>query len=266
MPDARSIVWPGYAPLDQQGMGTVIVRCHGELNDFLPRDRRERDVALPCAGHETAKSVVEALGVPHPEVDALLANGAPVGFGHQVRPGERIDAYGAAAGVAALPLRPPLERLRFVLDAHLGRLAAYLRMLGFDTLYRNDYDDAELARLAGDERRVLLTRDIGLLKRGAVVYGYFVRATDPALQLPEVTRRFGARDAVASFQRCIRCNGLTEPVEKGRIEHLLEPKTRLYYDEFHQCRDCGQIYWRGSHYQRMRQTIEALLAGADGAA
>jgi uncharacterized protein len=242
-------------------MDHVIVRCHGELGDFLPRDRRGRDVEVPCSGHESAKNLVESLGVPHPEVASLLANGGAIGFGYAVRPGDRIDAFGASAGVGALPLRPPLGRLRFVLDTHLGRLAAYLRMLGFDTLYRNDYDDPELARLAHDEGRILLTRDIGLLKRSAVVYGYFVRATDPALQLPEVAGRYGLRDAAASFQRCIRCNGLAEPVEKARIEHLLEPKTRLYYDEFHRCRDCGQIYWRGSHYQHMRRTIETLLGG-----
>jgi uncharacterized protein with PIN domain len=241
-------------------MPHVTVRCHDELNDFLPRDRRHTVIAVPCTGHESIKNLVEALGAPHPEIAALLVGGEPVDLSYQVRPDDQIDVYPASSAPPnSSPLRPALLDFRFVLDTHLGRLAAYLRMLGFDTLYRNDYDDPELAQLAHDDRRVLLTRDIGLLKRSLVIYGYFVRATAPGHQLNEVVRRFDLYSAVASFQRCIRCNGLTQPVEKDAITHLLEPKTRQYYHDFLLCRSCGQIYWQGSHYGRMRQVIERVL-------
>jgi uncharacterized protein len=239
----------------------AFVRCHAELNIFLPRAQRHTTIAVPCAGHESVKNLVESLGVPHPEIAALLVRGVPVDFSYQVRPGDRIEVFPASVALtpAPPPLRPPPAGFRFVLDTHLGRLAAYLRMLGFDTLYRNDYDDPELARLASDEGRILLTRDVGLLKRSIVTYGYFVRETAPARQLAEVARRFALHGAIASFQRCIRCNGLMQIVPKATIDHLLEPKTRQFFDIFHQCQDCRQIYWRGSHYERMRQVIDHVI-------
>lgn len=242
---------------------TITVRCHGALNDFLPRARRGQPVALPWSVHETVKHVVEAAGVPHPEVAALLANGVPVDFAYRVAPGDLIDAYAHKDAPPALPLRPPLEQLRFVCDVHLGRLAAALRMLGFDTRYRNDHDDQELAAVAGTDGRVLLTRDVGLLKRRAVIYGAFVRATNPEAQLREVAGRFDLRRHATPFQRCIRCNGLTEPVAKAEILDQLQPKTRRYYNEFWRCQACGQIYWRGSHVSRMQALIERVL-GDDG--
>jgi uncharacterized protein len=238
----------------------AFVHCHAELNDFLPRGQRHTTIAAPCAGHESVKNLVESLGVPHTEIAALLVNGAPVDFSYQVQPGDRIEAFPISVEVPlGLPLRPPPADFRFVLDTHLGRLAAYLRMLGFDTLYRNDFDDPELARLAHDEGRILLTRDIGLLKRGIVTYGYFVRETAPARQLAEVVGRFKLHSTVESFQRCIRCNGLVQSVPKAAIDHLLEPKTRQFFDVFQQCQDCQQVYWRGSHYERMRQVIDQVI-------
>jgi uncharacterized protein with PIN domain len=242
----------------------VTVRCHGDLNDFLPPARREAVITAPLAGHETVKNILESLGVPHPEIAALLVNGAGVTLRHIAAPGDEIDAYPAPlAPPEALPLRPPLSSPRFVADTHLGRLAAYLRMLGLDTLYRNDAHDAELARVAHGERRVLLTRDVGLLKRSIVTYGAFVRATRPEEQLREVVRRFGLYDPPALFQRCIACNGDTAPVDKAAILHRLAPKTRLYYHTFRQCRSCGKIYWPGSHYARMREVVAGALRRAD---
>lgn len=238
-------------------MAQVIIRCYGQLNDFLPRAQRHRPVVAATDGHESVKNVVEALGVPHPELEALLVNGGGVDFSYLVQPDDIIDAYPPSAlpDSPFLLLRPPLTQVHFVLDAHLGRLAAYLRLLGFDTLYRNDYDDAHLARLAHDERRILLTRDLGLLKRSLVIYGYFVRATLPLQQLHEVVQRFSLQQTSDAFQRCTRCNALTQRVEKDSITHLLEPRTRQYYEDFQQCQGCGQIYWQGSHYERMRQVI-----------
>src|SRR5262245_38648489 len=134
-------------------MDTITLHCHGELNDFLPRAQRHTPIIAPCAGHETVKNIVEALGVPHTEIAALSVQGAPVDFSYMVQPADTIEVYPATAlpDPPLLALRPPLGLLQFVLDTHLGRLAAYLRMLGFDTLYRNDYDDPELARLAYEE-------------------------------------------------------------------------------------------------------------------
>jgi uncharacterized protein with PIN domain len=199
--------------------------------------------------------MIESLGVPHTEVELILVNGEPVDFSHIVRDGDQVSVYPMFETFDATPvlrLRPaPLREPRFVLDQHLGKLAAHLRLLGFDTLYRNDYDDATLARVSSTEHRILLTRDRGLLKRSAVTHGYFVRQTDPQQQVVEVLQRFDLRRLIAPFCRCIRCNGLLRATSKEQVATYLPPHTQEYYDEFHICEQCGQVYWKGSHYQHL---------------
>jgi hypothetical protein len=145
-----------------------------------------------------------------------------------------------------------------VLDTHLGKLAKHLRMLGFDSLYRNDYDDATLAELGSREKRILLTRDQGLLKRRVITRGYYVRETQPKGQLREILRRFDLYRAMQPFRRCLMCNGLLAVVGKERVAHRLEANTRRYFDHFWLCGDCGRIYWKGSHYRHMQVLLQAL--------
>jgi uncharacterized protein with PIN domain/sulfur carrier protein ThiS len=244
-------------------MSRARLQFHAELNDFLPPARRQICFVHTFNGRVSVKDMIESLGVPHTEVAGILVNGVWVDFAYLVQEGDRIDVYPASAqGDTAPPtlLRPPLVGTpRFVLDTHLGQLAAYLRMLGFDTLYRNDYSDEELARLASAEGRILLTRDRGLLKRSIVTYGYYLRETDPQRQVAEVLRRFDLVPAIRPLRRCMRCNGLLRPVPKEAISARLEPKTRAYYDEFSICETCDQIYWKGSHYERMQVLIQGLV-------
>ncbi|HEX2907521.1 MAG TPA: Mut7-C RNAse domain-containing protein, partial [Phototrophicaceae bacterium] len=149
----------------------------------------------------------------------------------------------------------------FVLDQHLGRLAAYLRMMGFDTLYRNDYDDEELAQVSHDETRVLLTRDVGLLKRSLVIYGYYVRETNREKQLVEITHRFNLPALADPFKHCMKCNGLLTPVPKAAVLDRLPDGTAQYYDEFHRCQSCQRVYWKGPHFQKMQRLVEQMLSG-----
>ena len=242
------------------------IRFYAELNDFLPPRRRQVELDHVLSEHASVKHVIETLGVPHTEVDLVLVNGRSVDFAYRVRDGDRISVYPVfeSLDISALErVRPrPLREPRFVLDVHLGRLAGYLRMLGFDSLYRNDYDDETLADLSRRERRILLTRDRGLLKRSAVSHGYLLRETDPRAQLAEVIWRFDLAGLLAEFTRCMRCNGVLDPVAKETIEHRLLPKTRRYYDEFAVCRDCGRIYWKGSHHDDMLRRLEGLTPEA----
>lgn len=242
----------------------VAVRFYAELNDFLPARRRQVWIEHALDESHTVKHVIEALGVPHPEVDLILVNGESVDFAYRVQDGDRISVYPVFESFDISPLvrlRPrPLRETRFVLDVHLGTLAGYLRMLGFDTLYHNDADDADLAAISQRETRILLTRDRGLLMRSAVTHGYLLRETDPRRQLAEVIRRFDLERSFRPFTRCLRCNGLLDPVAKEAILDRLLPKTRRYYDTFAACRDCGRIYWPGSHYQDMQRRLEHLLA------
>ncbi len=243
--------------------GQALIRVHGDLNDFLPINLRNTWFVRPCRGRETVKNLLETCGVPHPEIGALLIDGRPVDFDEMVQPGHTVEAFPiVSAPDVPIALRPPLTDRRFVLDTHLGRLAAYLRMLGYDCLYQNDAHDAELARLAHDEQRILLTRDLGLLKRSIVIYGAFVREVIPSRQIIEVMRRFHLAPAPTVFQRCMRCNSLTAPVGKAEIEHLLEPKTRQYFDTFRRCTACGKIYWQGSHYARMQALLACAIQGS----
>lgn len=243
-------------------MLSVTFRFYAELNDFLAPSRRRGAFLHHVESRTTVKDAIESLGVPHPEIDLILANEVPVAFAYAVQDGDRVAVYPmlrALDNPAPDLLRPPLTDFRFVLDIHLGKLAVYLRMLGLDTLYRNDYADDELARIAGSENRILLTRDRGMLKYNAVVYGYFVRETAPPRQLREIVRRYNLRSATTPFHRCLQCNTPLEPVPKSEIMHRLLPKTKLYYDDFRLCPGCGQIYWRGSHYERMRHLVERIL-------
>ena len=244
-------------------MSLASFRCYAELNDFLPSERRKVTFAHSFQGRNSIKDMVEALGVPHTEVDLILVNGVSVDFSHIVQDGDCISVYPVFESLDITPLarlRPePLREPKFVLDTHLGRLAACLRLLGFDTLYSNDCPDEELARLSASEKRTLLTKDRGLLKRRLITHGYCVRSAKPRRQAGEVLERFDLYGSVAPFQRCLRCNGLLEPVDKQVILDRLLPDTRKYYEAFYRCAACNQLYWPGSHYARLQSFIAEIL-------
>ena len=236
-------------------------RFYAELNDFLPPQRRQHSFDIDIHPPVSVKHLIEALGVPHTEVEVILANSESVDFTYLVESGDRLSIYPAFAsldGATLAPLRPPLSQPpSFVLDVHLGQLAMFLRLLGFDTLYpNNQHDDADLAQIAHDEKRVMLTRDRGLLKRSLVVYGYCLRSRDPEKQLEAVLYRFKLYDWIQPWQRCLKCNGRLHPTPKFQILHRLEPKTIQYYDEFFVCQVCQQIYWKGSHYNSLKQIVD----------
>ncbi len=241
----------------------VTFRFYAELNDFLPPGRRQVPFTCSLNGHPSIKDAVESLGVPHTEVDLILINGVSVDFTHPVQDSDQVSVYPVFEGLDISPLvrlRPqPLREPAFVLDAHLGRLSAYLRLLGFDTLYRNDYGDEELAEISAAQQRILLTRDRGLLKRSLVTHGYCIRSSDPLQQVREVMVRFDLTGAVLPFKRCLRCNGLLEPVEKREIEERLQAETARYFNEFFRCASCSQLYWHGSHFEALQKKIVEFL-------
>ncbi|HXY13246.1 MAG TPA: Mut7-C RNAse domain-containing protein [Terriglobales bacterium] len=244
------------------------VRFYSELNEFLAPQRRGRTTPYAFAVSGSVKDLIEALGVPHTEVDLILVNGESVDFSYRVKNGDRISVFPQFETMDISPLvrlRPqPLRESRFVADAHLGRLAAYLRMAGFDTAYRRDYADEELANISAKEKRILLTRDRGLLKRNRVTRGYCVRTTNPRDQFAEVLQRFDLSRAVTPFQRCVRCNELLVPTHKELISDRLQPETKQHYEEFTRCPACNRIYWKGSHYRRMKRFLESVIVPERG--
>lgn len=225
----------------------------GELNDFLPLEQRNTEFETVVGATDTLKHVIESLGVPHTEVALVKVNGNLGALSQQAAAADHIQVFPHIE-----PVR--IVNIRFALDGHLGRLAAYLRMLGFDTWYDRFADDPQLACVSKAQSRVLLTRDVGLLKRREVELGYCVRSDKPHQQLREVTRRFALLPHLSPFQRCMDCNAPLDPVAKTEIAHLLPPHTRETKNEFSQCRDCRKIFWRGSHHARMLGWIEDLAA------
>jgi uncharacterized protein len=239
------------------------VRFYAELNDFLSPERRFRDSEWGFDVPGSVKDLIESLGVPHTEVDLILVNGESSDFSRIIGDGDYISVYPVFEGIDITPVlrvRPkPLREIRFVLDIHLGRLAAYLRMLGFDALYSNTAPDADLARISREERRILLTRDVGLLKRRDVTHGYYVRETPPRAQMLEVVRRFDLQRLIRPFERCLRCNALLRRAPKIEIAQLLPPRVAELHDDFRRCDTCGRVYWKGSHYQRMQEFLSRLV-------
>lgn len=199
-------------------------RFYEELNDFLPVEKRKRSFVYQFRGRPTVKEAIEAIGVPHAEVDVVLLNGNSVGFEQPLADDDRVAVYPMFESLdvsSVTRLRPaPLRQPRFVLDTHLGTLSRRLRLLGFDAAYRNDYDDAEIIRIAREEGRAILTRDRGILKRNEVVRGYWVRKEKPKEQVLEVLGRFDLFSQIRPFLRCTVCNGDIKQVAK---EAVLEP-------------------------------------------
>jgi uncharacterized protein len=210
--------------------------------------------------------LIESFGIPHTEVELIVVNGESVPFSYVVHNGDRIAVYPVFESfdvAGELRVRQhPLRESKFILDVHLGRLAAYLRMLGFDALYENSSRDDELVRISVEQQRILLTRDRGLLRHRAVTQGYFVRQTESRLQLAEVVARFDLTRSFRPFIRCMACNALLEQTPKEQVESALPRQVAISFEEFRRCPRCGRTYWKGSHYRRMQRWVNELVAQA----
>ncbi|HTI18225.1 MAG TPA: Mut7-C RNAse domain-containing protein [Trinickia sp.] len=241
---------------------TATFRFYEELNDFLAPSLRRHECTCVCARAATAKHMIEALGVPHTEVELILVNGESVGFDHVLEDGDRVAVYPKFEALDVTPLlrvRPePLRTIRFVADAHLGGLAHLLRLVGFDTLYDNHYADDEIEAIAATEDRIVLSRDRELLKRRTITHGCYVRALKPQAQLREICDRLDLGHSIKAFRLCLTCNSPLRAMEKaeafGRVpEGVFDRQAR-----FATCDVCKRIFWEGSHWHRMCSLVESL--------
>ncbi len=250
-----------HAPVER----TAYFRFYEELNDFLPKALRKVSFPYVFSGRSSVKDSIEAMGVPHTEIDLILVDGVSVGFDHPMQGGERVSVYPVFEALDITPLihlRPkPLREPRFVVDVNLGKLAQNLRLLGFDTLFDNHLVDSAITDISLREHRIILTRDRGLLKRGAVTHGYWVRETDPLMQVREVVRRLQLENGFHPFTRCSVCNGRICPVDKARVWDRIPAETCRVFDEFWACGGCGKVYWQGAHYRSIREFVVGLIHG-----
>ncbi|MGA4850969.1 Mut7-C RNAse domain-containing protein [Streptomyces sp. G5(2025)] len=230
----------------------ILVGFDPALGTFVPQERRQGPTTVVTDGASTLGHVVESLGVPLTEVGALVVDGREVAPGHVPAEGETISVRAVSR-----PQPVPGAPLRFLLDVHLGTLARRLRLLGVDAAYEStDIGDPALAARSAAERRVLLSRDRGLLRRRELWAGAYVYSDRPEDQLRDVLGRFSPR--LAPWTRCTACNGTLRTATKEEVADLLEGGTRGSYDVFAQCGECARVYWRGAHHDR----LEAIVAGA----
>ena len=238
----------------------IRIRFYAELNDFLPDQWRQRAFSYAFHGSPSVKDTIEAIGVPHTEVDVILVDDHSVAFDHLLRGGERVAVYPVFERFDVSPvtrLRPaPLRETRFVADVHLGSLARNLRLLGFDTTWERDLGDEEIVDLSCEERRIILTRDMGILKNGRVTHGYWLRNTDPARQLDEVVRALDLARDIEPYTRCMECNGELQSADRSAVAHSVPLQVFLVYRDFKRCQRCHRVYWKGSHLRRLDKVIE----------
>jgi uncharacterized protein len=240
----------------------VRLRFHGDLNLFLRSKASDVVTERSLAEKTSIKDVIESCGVPHPEVDLILIDDQTVGFDHtvakdtnvEVFPIENRDTYHTEKRLQSIGIG------RFVSDGHLGGLTRNLRLLGFDVAYPKNADDRQLLEVMIRENRALLTRDRRLLMHAIVQHGYYPRSQNADEQTIEVVRRFELSELIAPFTRCLRCNAPLEEAPKAEIIDKLQPLTKIYYDQFHRCPDCKQIYWSGSHFPKLQKRIEEILS------
>ncbi len=244
-------------------MNLAWFRFYEELNEFLPSEKQKKLFAYTFNGTPSVKDAIEANGIPHAEVDLILVNSISVDFSYKLRNGDIVSVYPVFETLditSQVHLRAkPLRISKFILDVHLGKLAKHLRLCGFDTLYRKDYNDIEIINISSSEKRIILTHDVELLKNKKVTHGYWIRSQYLNEQLKEVLLRFNLKHQLLPFTRCLECNGLLTEVSKEDILDRLLPDTDQYFTNFRICPDCNRIYWEGSHYERMRRYIDNLI-------
>jgi uncharacterized protein len=243
-------------------MRKVYLRFYEELNDFLPEEKRKKRFFHHYKDRTSVKDLIESLGVSHTEVDLILVNGKSVNFNYIINNGDDISIYPVFESLDisnVQHLRPkPLREPKFICDVHLGKLARYLRMMGFDVHYKNDLSDEEIVENSLNQRRAILTRDRGILKRNNVTHGYYVRSSRIEEQVKEIIKRFDLRKSIKEFTRCLECNSELIKIAKEKISGNLPPKVSQSQEEFFSCSGCGKLYWKGTHHQKMLAFIETL--------
>ena len=240
----------------------VTLRFYEELNDFLPASKRKRRFEHTFIDRTSVKDMIESLGIPHTEVDLIIVNSASVNFSYLVKDEDDISVYPVFESLDITNLQrlraQPLRKPKFILDVHLGTLSKYMRMLGLDTLYQNNYKDNEIVKISLMEKRAILTRDRGILKRSEVTHGYWIRNTKIENQLLEVINRFDLKNQIKELSRCLQCNSVLKKIAKERVINRLPKKVKEFQNEFYHCSKCDKIFWKGSHYTKMITNIEKI--------
>lgn len=237
----------------------IQIMINGSLKDFLAGQAKKDIIIAEFDGSPAVKDTIESIGIPHAEIGRIEVNGKPVPYTFRIHERDEISVYPVEWKMPVrkeLSLQPDLPgNIRFILDVHLGKLARELRMLGFDCRYEKDFNDEQIIEIGVSERRIILTRDVGILKNSKVEWAHWMRNTDIILQVREVIEVFELKNKIHPFSICLKCNGRLIPVEKEKVLEDLPPRVRIYQTQIYQCEKCKQLFWKGTHYEHMINRI-----------
>lgn len=233
----------------------------GSLRDFLKeKQQKNPPLNIPFELNPSVKDLIESQGIPHTAIFKLEINKEERPLDYNVRDGDKITPYPFEQVDSATLDDIFVSPSKFVLDVHLGKLAKTLRLFGLDTSWNTDRKETEILHLSNQQQRMILSRDIGLLRNGEARYGYWIRATDPDRQIHELFERFNISDHIAPFSRCMKCNGVLEETELSQVEERVPPKVREWHSLFYECRNCHKVYWKGSHYKKLQEKVRSLTS------
>ena len=243
-------------------MFLISIRFYEELNDFLPCDLRKKEYSIKNNDARSVKDLIESQGVPHTEVDLILVNSKSVGFGYNLKEGDRISVYPCFETLDITQVsrlgRPPLRSPHFIADVNLGKLSRNLRLLGLDCYYQNDINDWQVSEISYQEKRIVLTRDRGLLKRKSITHGVFIHSVEAVAQTLELIKRINLENFIKPFTRCLKCNGLLRPVDKCSVHSIVPIRIYNNMDRFFMCNICRKVYWKGSHWSKLTTLIKKI--------
>jgi uncharacterized protein with PIN domain len=244
-------------------MPMVTFRFYEELNDFLPKNRRKVDFEVMFNEKRSIKDMIEALGIPHTEVDLILVDGNSVGFNYILQDNDRVSVYPVFESLNITNVthlrKIPLRKNKFIADINLGNIVKYMRALGFDLFFDSLLSTREIIEISKRENRIILTKDSKLLKFKDVSHGIFIRSGTTIEQIRRIINYLDIKDDIKPFSRCLQCNTTLDVVPKEKILNQIPPMTIEFCDEYVQCQSCDKIYWKGTHFINMMRVLKQIL-------
>ena len=245
-------------------MSEAIFRFYEELNDFLPKRRRKTDFQVDFKERRSVKDMIEALGVPHTEIDLILVNGKSVDFAYVLQNGDRVSVYPVFESLNIENVtrlrKVPLRKTKFIADIHLGDIVKYMRALGFDVCFDPSLSTRNIIEISKGENRIILTKSKKLVKFKEVTHAIFIRPGTVTEQIKRILDYLDIKDSIKPFSRCLRCNSVLKSVSKESIADRIPSKTKEFCDEYTCCQFCDKIYWKGTHFIKMNKTIDHILS------